>query len=82
MWTSRHPKLFLIALFEYRSAHGIVLAPFLFTLYTSDAQSINNNWKLVKFADDTVLLGVIKNDDDTVCVKYDNSFYKLLWSFF
>ena len=43
---------------------GTVLAPFLFTLYTSDVRSANNSCALVKFADDTALLGLIENDDD------------------
>lgn len=42
-----------------------VLAPFLLSLYTSSARSTNSNRALVKFADDTALLGLVKNDDDT-----------------
>ena len=53
---------------------GTVLAPFLFTLYTSDARSTNSNCTLVKFADDTALLGLIKNDDDTAYLDQINHF--------
>jgi hypothetical protein len=45
---------------------GTVLAPFLFTLYTSDCRSIEPSCPLIKFADDTALIGLITDDDDTV----------------
>lgn len=37
-----------------------VLAPFQFMLYTSDARLTNSNCAQVKFADDSALLGLIK----------------------
>ena len=45
---------------------GTVLAPFLFTLYTSDCRSTESSCPLIKFADDTAMLGLITNDNDTV----------------
>ena len=43
---------------------GTVLAPFLFTLYTSDARSTDDNCFLIKFADDTMLLSLVKDNND------------------
>ena len=45
---------------------GTVLAPFLFTLYTSDCRSSEPSCPLIKFADDTALISLIKDDDDTI----------------
>ena len=42
---------------------GTVLAPFLFSLYTSDCCSSNESCSIVKFADDTVLIGLMSDDD-------------------
>ena len=43
---------------------GTVLAPFLFSLYTTDCRSTDESCPLVKFADDTELVGKISNDED------------------
>ena len=53
---------------------GTVLAPYLFTLYTSDIRSANNDCVLVKFADDTALIGLICNDDSAVYLNQVNTF--------
>ena len=45
---------------------GTVLAPFLFTLYTSDCRSREPSCPLIKFADDTAMIGLITGDDDTL----------------
>ena len=45
---------------------GTVLAPFLFTLYTSDCRSSEPSCPLIKFADDTAMIGLIKDNDDTI----------------
>ena len=39
-----------------------VLAPFLFTLYTSDCKSCEPSCPLIKFADDTAMIGLITDD--------------------
>ena len=41
-----------------------MLAPFLFTLYTSDCRTQEVMCPLIKFADDTAMIGLIHNDDD------------------
>ena len=45
---------------------GTVLAPFLFALYTADCRSTDESRPVVKFADDTELVGKISNDEDTI----------------
>jgi hypothetical protein len=49
---------------------GCVISPLLFTLYTSTCRSTFENCVIVKYADDTVILGNIKDED--------TSNYKLL----
>ena len=41
-----------------------VFAPFLFSLYTADCRSTDELCPLVKFVDDTELVGKISNDED------------------
>ena len=46
---------------------GTVLAPFLFALYTADCRGTDDeSCPLVKFADDTELVGKICNDEDAI----------------
>jgi gmma-aminobutyric acid receptor subunit gamma/cGMP-dependent protein kinase 2 len=45
---------------------GCVLSPLLFTLYTNDCVSSQDNCTLLKYADDTVILGNILNNDTTM----------------
>ena len=42
-----------------------VLAPFLFSLCTSDCRSSNESCSIVKFADDAVFIGLICVDDSS-----------------
>ena len=42
---------------------GCVLSPMLFTLYTNDCTSTNDQCQILKYADDTVILGNITNDN-------------------
>ncbi len=44
---------------------GCVLSPLLYSLYTHDCVSYHSSTSTVKFADDTVVLGLINNDDET-----------------
>ena len=44
---------------------GIVLAPFISTLCTSDCRTQDVNYPLIKFAYDTAMIGLIHNNDDT-----------------
>ena len=53
---------------------GTVLAPFLFTLYTSDCRSQSSKCPLIKFADDTALIGLISKDDDRAFFSQVDSF--------
>ena len=45
---------------------GTVFAPFLFSLYTADCRSTDESCPLVKFADDTGLVGKISNNEDAL----------------
>ena len=42
----------------------VLLSPFLYSLYTNDCTSTNNSIKLIQFADDTTLVGLIKGNDE------------------
>lgn len=44
---------------------GCVLSPLLFTLLTHDCTSSHNSNLLIKFADDTTVVGLISNKDET-----------------
>ena len=55
---------------------GCVLSPILFILYTNDLCWNSQNVIIEKYADDTVILGLIKKDDDDEyrkCVNFVNS---------
>lgn len=41
---------------------GCVLSPMLFTLYTNDCVSNSENCTIIKYADDTVIIGNISDD--------------------
>ena len=55
---------------------GTVLAPFLFTVYTSDIRSTNPNIPLVKFADDTALIGLVSDSNDKLYLDEISRFVK------
>ena len=44
---------------------GSVISPVLFTLYTNACRANTPDVCMVKFADDTVVLGLIRDDDET-----------------
>ncbi len=44
---------------------GCVLSPLLYSLYTHDCMSSHSSTSIVKFADDTVVLGLISKNDET-----------------
>ncbi len=48
-----------------RAPQGCVLSPLLYSLYTHDCMSSHSSTSIVKFADDTVILGLISNNDET-----------------
>ncbi len=47
------------------SSQGCVLSPLLFSLYTNDCTSKDPSVKLLKFADDTTLICLIQDDDES-----------------
>ncbi|KAF7702421.1 hypothetical protein HF521_001704, partial [Silurus meridionalis] len=44
---------------------GCVLSPLLYTLYTYDCVATSNSTTIIKFADDTVVVGLISNNNET-----------------
>ena len=55
---------------------GTVLAPFLFSLYTADCRSTEESCPLVKFADDTELVGKISKDERKISNDEDAIYHK------
>ena len=47
------------------SPQGCVLSPLLYTLYTHDCSPVYTNNTIVKFADDTTVVGLISNGDES-----------------
>ena len=45
---------------------GCVLSPFLFTLFTNDCVSGNQSVRVVKFSDDTTVIGCVNNANESV----------------
>ncbi len=43
---------------------GCVLSPLLYSLYTHDCVSSHSSTSIIKFADDTVVLGLVSNNDE------------------
>ncbi|KAK3526833.1 hypothetical protein QTP86_000695 [Hemibagrus guttatus] len=47
------------------ASQGCVLSPLLFSLYTNDCTSTDPSVKLLKFADDTTVIGLIQDGDES-----------------
>lgn len=47
------------------SPQGCVLSPLLYTLYTYDCTPTHHNISIVKFADDTTVVGFISGEDES-----------------
>ena len=43
---------------------GCVLSASLFTIYESDHETDDNRWVIIKYADDTVIIGLLTDEDD------------------
>uniref|UniRef100_A0A3P9IWZ8 Reverse transcriptase domain-containing protein n=1 Tax=Oryzias latipes TaxID=8090 RepID=A0A3P9IWZ8_ORYLA len=44
---------------------GCVLSPFLYSLYTHDCKPVHGSNSIIKFADDTTVIGLISDNDET-----------------
>ena len=53
---------------------GCVLAPLLFTLYTNDCSSNFPSSSIIKYADDTAIVGKVNNDDSNDFMAQVNNF--------
>ncbi|KAK3530955.1 hypothetical protein QTP70_007257 [Hemibagrus guttatus] len=58
-------KLFQLNHISTGSPQGCVLSPLLFSLYTNGCTSGHQSVKLLKFADDTTLIGLISDGDES-----------------
>ena len=45
--------------------HGCVLRPLLYSLFTHDCVAMHVSNSIIKFADDTTIVGLITNNDET-----------------
>ena len=54
---------------------GCVISPVLFTIYTNDCAINTNATKLIKFADDSTIQGLIHNNNDEDYLSYINTFW-------
>ena len=61
---------------EHLRTPGTVLAPFLYTLYTSDYKSTDNVYPLIKYLDVSVIVGLDNNNDDSGYLREINDFVK------
>ncbi|KAI2652501.1 hypothetical protein H4Q32_005735 [Labeo rohita] len=48
---------------------GCVLSPLLYSLYTYDCVATTNSTTIIKFADDTVVVGLVSDNDETAYIK-------------
>lgn len=53
---------------------GCVISPVLFTIYTNDCAIDTNTIKLIKFADDSIIQGLIHNNNDEDYLSFFNTF--------
>ena len=51
-----------------RAPQGCVVSPFLFSLFTHDCVAKHNSNTIITFADDTMVVGLITDNDETACL--------------
>ena len=51
---------------------GCVLSPLLFSIYTNDLRSHHHSVKMLKYADDTTIIGLIRDEDESQYIKEVN----------
>ncbi|PIK46347.1 hypothetical protein BSL78_16796 [Apostichopus japonicus] len=69
-----HSCLSDVILSNTGAPQGTVLAPFLFTLYTYDARSLEQGCSLIKFDDDTAMIGLVNGNGDEAYLRQIQSF--------
>ena len=65
--TISNNKLSDIIITNTGTPQGSVLSPLLFSLYTDGIRSRSQNFRVLKYADDTCLIGLISNPSDLDC---------------
>ena len=55
---------------------GCVLSPMLYTIYTNDCTTINSGHQMIKYADDTAIVGCMNSNDDSLqCFNHESSHF-------
>ena len=55
-----------------RETDSCVLSPLLFSIYTNDLRSHHPSVKMLKYADDTTIFGLIRDEDESQYIKEVN----------
>ena len=50
---------------QHRAPQGCVLSPLLYSLFAHDCMARHNSNTIIKFADDTTVVGLITDNDET-----------------
>ena len=56
---------FTLLILNTRAPHGCVLSPLMYSLLTHDCEATPASNSIIKFADDTTVVGMITNNDET-----------------
>lgn len=60
---------------------GCVLSAFLFSLYTSDCQNFSEKYSVIKYADDTIIIGLIDRKNVETDIHDTNSYFNAIDKF-
>ncbi len=70
VWIGGHTSSTLVL--NTGAPQGCVLSPLLFTLYTHDCNPRHGESSVVKFADNTTIIGQITNEENSYCEEINN----------
>ena len=58
-------NIYTLLILNTRAPQGCVLSPLLYSLFTHDSVAKHSSNSIIKFADDTTVVGLITNNDET-----------------
>ena len=58
-------NIFTLLILNTGAPQGCVLSPLLYSLFTHDCVAMHASNSIIKFADDTTVVGLITNNDET-----------------